>query len=703
MKKRTVIISVLAMLTLLSFASASIMDYWGNSFVKEISRERSISSLESEIVLFADQSYRYFVDFNDIIRFANTESSELSETDFQRVKDEWTIRSKPDLEGFNILIENDGKLFYSSDTAVKNTAAITQNQRYYYISLMYSHGSCIELDSNSEINLHCQNYSLENAFYNTQRTDAIRFQDFLKSTEFIGHKNDSIIVYITKTDLPLMIDQRSYADSMDWGAALLPIGFIASIILTLFFLIIKDEALRDIGIFKVVRKIKFELITPLLAFALTGAAFLLYMTYVLYTQLSSSPVSYLEFLLSSPGLALAIKSTAWFILYSLFIFVPYLLKSYYLEGIYGFIRYRTFFGFIFIDGVARIMKSNKLFLGLTAFLLIDLFIIISFLQAGRFFAFLAVLNIIGLFIVILKFISDNTHDFKAIEALTNDLNEGRFKNTRTQNLNTSYFSRLQDQLLEVQQSFEKAVEDELRSRDMKTELITNVSHDLKTPITGMQNYLELLQDSQLDEESRQSYLDRLLHYTKRLGILVNDLFDLSKAKSGEIHLEYIKLNIVEMLEQILIEQDKELEAAGLELVLNTQLKNEMIVLDSEKTYRSLSNIIANIAKYALAHTRVYIDIKENSEFLIITAKNISKEALVDLDKNLTARFVRGDRSRTSSGHGLGLSIAKSFIEAQDGMLKVEIDADLFTVIIALPKHQHEYEEVTSADQVNDTE
>ena len=215
-------------------------------------------------------------------------------------------------------------------------------------------------------------------------------------------------------------------------------------------------------------------------------------------------------------------------------------------------------------------------------------------------------------------------------------------------------------------------------------MITNISHDLKTPLTGIKNYLELLNDPNLDPTVYQEYLMILTNYTDRLNNLIQDLFEISKANSGNIELKPQKLNIIEFIEQIHAENMPLLEEKNLILVFEHDDEDVYCWIDPDKSVRIFENLISNISKYALENTRVFVSCKKENKFVSITYKNISKTYLNFDPEQITERFVRGDASRHEHGSGLGLAIIKSFAEIQDGQFKIEIDGDVFKAILKLP-------------------
>ena len=188
----------------------------------------------------------------------------------------------------------------------------------------------------------------------------------------------------------------------------------------------------------------------------------------------------------------------------------------------------------------------------------------------------------------------------------------------------------------------------------------------------------------ISEEDKKSYLERLNQYTDRLSILITDLFEVSKANSGNIALEYSDINIIEFIEQVCAENEELLQAKNLQLVTNLPEKEIHVCLDGNKTYRIFENLFTNISKYALENTRVFLDVKDIGNSVVIIMKNTSKAPL-DFDSDITERFVRGDKSRHESGSGLGLAIVKSFTEVQNGTFMIETDGDLFKSILSFHK------------------
>ena len=228
-----------------------------------------------------------------------------------------------------------------------------------------------------------------------------------------------------------------------------------------------------------------------------------------------------------------------------------------------------------------------------------------------------------------------------------------------------------------------AAQKQVQSERMKTELITNVSHDIKTPLTNLINYVDLLEKPHTEEEE-QAYLEVLSRQSQRLKKLIDDLMDMSKASSGTMQVDITAMDAAEAINQALGEYSDKLDSAGLSVIFRKPEEPVSVLADGRLTWRVLSNLLSNTVKYALPGTRVYIDLQKVEDHATVSVKNISREELNVSAQELTERFVRGDASRNTEGSGLGLNIAQSLMELQKGMLEVLVDGDLFKVTLTFP-------------------
>jgi len=276
---------------------------------------------------------------------------------------------------------------------------------------------------------------------------------------------------------------------------------------------------------------------------------------------------------------------------------------------------------------------------------------------------------------------------KLLEA-TNSIAKGNLNNEFKESF--GIFESYKEELYKIQGGFKNAVDEEVKSQKMKTELITNVSHDLKTPLTAIITYIDLLKEENLTEERRREYLDTLERKSLRLKVLIEDLFEVSKATSGAVKLEPVPVDICNLMRQVYLEHEEKIKEAGLEVRFRMPSEKIILQLDPQKTYRIFENLYTNIIKYALAGTRVFVTAQcmepeagsgEERRGIHIELKNISAAEIEGNPQELTERFVRGDASRNTEGSGLGLAIAKNFVELQGGKFRIETDGDLFKALI----------------------
>ena len=244
------------------------------------------------------------------------------------------------------------------------------------------------------------------------------------------------------------------------------------------------------------------------------------------------------------------------------------------------------------------------------------------------------------------------------------------------------FKKHGETLNSINDGISVAVNERLKSERMQTELITNVTHDIKTPLTSIISYVDLLSKEELNNEKADEYVEVLTRQSERLKKLIEDLIEASKATTGNLKVEMSDVDVKVLLEQSLAEFSEKLEAKGLKTVVNYRTEDTVVKADGKHLWRVFDNLINNICKYAQENSRVYIDV-ERGESLKVYFKNISKDELNISGEELMERFVRGDKSRNTEGNGLGLSIAKSLMKLQGGDLDITIDGDLFKVVILL--------------------
>lgn len=319
-------------------------------------------------------------------------------------------------------------------------------------------------------------------------------------------------------------------------------------------------------------------------------------------------------------------------------------------------------------------NARKLILKIVLINAAVLFIICSFWVAG--FTVVIIYSIL-LYFLLKKYVSDLQKKYSILLSATNQIAEGNLNVSIIEDLGV--FEPFKPQIIRIQRGFRNAVEEEVKSQRMKAELITNVSHDLKTPLTAITTYIGLLKDENITQEQRKEYLDILERKSQRLKVLIEDLFEVSKATTQNATLNIMDVDIMNLVKQVELEMSDKLLSANLEVRMNLSESRIVLPLDSQKTYRVYENLFGNAAKYALPGTRVYVNGFQIDDTVVITLKNITAEEIQVSPEELTDRFVRGDISRNTEGSGLGLAIAKSFTELQGGKLEIDLDGDLFKV------------------------
>ena len=442
---------------------------------------------------------------------------------------------------------------------------------------------------------------------------------------------------------------------------------------------------QEVNPFAFMRKIKAEIkwvfLGTVLCLAYIGMAFLdvYIMTGELQTALQMLGIPYAELVpvvLQFMGLMLTGLFTAMGIFE-----IKYMLTS-------GFCRYwkeDSLIGSICgnvkrrFEKLSEVDLSDKTDTVLLKYVLIQMVIVGVIACFWSFGIVLSVLYSVLLFFYIRKKLKKVQKDYQVLLKEAHQLADGRFDEEITQDV--GIFNALGEEFKNVRTGFEKAVCEEMKSQNMKTELISNVSHDLKTPLTGIKNYAELLGQNNVSEQDKQVYLENLQHYIDRLNNLIEDLFEVSKVNSGNIELNPVELNVVALIQQAQAETEDLLKQKNLTVILDAPENGIMQALDGDKTYRIFENLFTNIAKYTLPGTRVYVSATAQPDYTEITFKNISEAQMNFTPEEIVERFVRGDKSRHESGSGIGLAIVKSFTEVQNGTFSIEIDGDLFKAVV----------------------
>ena len=308
-----------------------------------------------------------------------------------------------------------------------------------------------------------------------------------------------------------------------------------------------------------------------------------------------------------------------------------------------------------------------------------LFIIISISLACLFYTGIAIILLIGFWIWSYYRLKKYILAQEKIKNALKDIYEGKNDIKLDENELTGVLKEMSIYVNDIASGFSNAISESLKSERLKTELITNVSHDIKTPLTSIINYVDLLKKEDIKNEKIKEYINILDKKSQRLKKLTEDLIEASKVSSGNVKLNLEDINVKELLNQTIGEFKDKFEEKELQIETKLPEKEIKIKADSRYLYRIIENLFSNITKYAQEKSRVYIDVEEKEKNIKISIKNISKEKLNISSDELMQRFVRGDKSRYTEGSGLGLSIAKSLTELQGGKFNIIIDGDLFKV------------------------
>lgn len=389
------------------------------------------------------------------------------------------------------------------------------------------------------------------------------------------------------------------------------------------------------------------------------------------------------------GMVMFVNVIVWAVTYLSIAIGCFDIKYIFVDGIWRFIKEDTLISVIVrkikntISELLNVDLKNNINKNLMKFLLINMLIIIFLTFLWGFGSILAIIYVIFLFFTLKNKADKVQSDYSTLLNSTHELSKGNFNDEMNEDM--GIFNSLRDEFKNIEEGFKQAVKEETKSQNMKTELISNVSHDLKTPLTGIKNYVELMGQENIPKEQKCEYLSMLNQYVDRLSNLIEDLFEVSKVNSGDIKLDLMELNIVSLIEQAKSECSDLFESKKLDVIMNSYDMNIDLLLDGNKTYRVFENLFNNISKYALEGTRVYIDIKQDGDKVIIELKNISATQMNFTSEEIVERFVRGDKSRHESGSGLGLAIVKSFVEAQGGSFEIDIDGDLFKAVVIFNK------------------
>ena len=338
------------------------------------------------------------------------------------------------------------------------------------------------------------------------------------------------------------------------------------------------------------------------------------------------------------------------------------------------------------EAIYSIKGTRKLLLIFVIFMLVEIVVVFAALdsvqhQETAFFIFMVLqaMALVGVMWVI--------KDIDKLADGVKEITKGNLDSKVEINEKMSVFGELADGINHIGDGLKSAVETSLKDERMKTELITNVSHDLKTPLTSIINYVDLLKKQDMPNEEAKHYVEVLDGKAQRLKQLTEDLVEAAKATSGNIELEMMPITFDELMKQALGEFEDKYEKKNLTIIASYPKEPAVVLADGRRLFRIIENVLQNIYKYAMEGTRVYADLSKDEDKVTFTLKNVSAAPLNISAEELMERFTRGDSSRTTEGSGLGLSIAKDLTRLQNGEFEIQLDGDLFKVIISFPVHK----------------
>jgi signal transduction histidine kinase len=341
----------------------------------------------------------------------------------------------------------------------------------------------------------------------------------------------------------------------------------------------------------------------------------------------------------------------------------------------------TIIGKIFYWFKDVLLKNISYSIGTTAKVIL-VFLLIGFITFLIMLIFRGALSVI-LIIALYGYIMYRTIIFfkecSKIEKKIEEVRDGNNQLPLDVNEFSSEFQNVATSINNISEGIETAVQERMKSERLKAELITNVSHDIKTPLTSIINYSDLLKNEKIDNEKANEYIEIIYSKSQRLKRLTEDLIEASKIQTGNVSLKKEKINVVELIRQAVGEFEDKFSKKGLNTIIDCKQNEIFIFADSRYMYRIIENLFSNISKYALENSRVYIDIDIYGDDVNIAIKNISKDKLNISADELMQRFVRGESSRTTEGSGLGISIAQNLTTLQDGKFDLVLDGDLFKV------------------------
>lgn len=616
-------------------------------------------------------------------------SSKLSDEEKKMISAEYeTMRND-----FNAFFTNDSAFFYVAEdldtgnivsnlSDPKQDSSKTDDHRFYVSFRFDEKGECsisgdLTLDIFDAYNFYALFPSVEDVYYpeiQINPPENMEFQFMISSTAFS------------------YLGISGYLNSWDQFNAFGGISFfVAAAVLFVFLLFYPIRYVSEVQPFKTIRNWSIEINLFLLP-SLVTLAFMVSMLSASFTI--NGEFSYLlnEYgLIVSDMIVLGFNFVVWFLSMIILSLTIFELKYIVVYGPIRFIKEHSLTASCIrwikktIDDLFTVDLSMPFYKQLLLLILGNALVMLFFgILNFSLMIICTLLYSIALFYFIYRHLIEIQQDYHKLLASIRGIVSNHFEKTDE---DFGIFASGREELEKLSVNFEEAVQEKVRSEKMKTELISNVSHDLKTPLTCIKNYAALLDDDALSSEKRHEYQEKLKKYANRLKTLIDDLLEISKVESGNLKLEPANLNIIDLLDQVYMQSEEALNAKNITVIRHYADKKLILCLDSNKTYRIFENLFTNISKYAMPNSRAYVSVKEENGRVKIEMNNVSEQPMDFTSSEIMERFVRGDKSRSQQGSGLGLAIARSFTQAQGGTFELKIDCDLFKVRIEFEKEQ----------------
>lgn len=707
MKKKKYLVSFMIVVILLATSIGIYLSY--PAIQSTISKETPSQSLITEYVASQIAQYNYAIDcslkskensnidthqYLEIVGNSNIEgiTSEIEDFKYGIKQSQRELEKETDIYYQATDMTTKKQISNTNDrlNSIQNDQALQKKYQWYVqiqfdqdgiLFVNYSHNDKIQ---SRELNNYMIHQSQTYSEYNESNHE-------ITSEAYINFKNPKnlTITYAVpqklaaNSNLSVYLTNYSTSDYLKYS---MPYVVFAIAIIMLITLITPYQLFKEQKLLDVISRIKFGILAFMWCLV-TGTLYVFSPYLIAATSQKHMIDFYQEFGIQNLDKILTpiINIGFWFVFFMLFVIFAYMIKYLFHKGFKNYCKENTCLGWIITNSQIILNKIvdfdfndniNRSVLKIVLFNFVIISIISVFFVFGIFFSLVYSFII---FILLKKKFEDIQNDYQVLLNATRQLSNGNFGVKINEDVGV--FNPLKDEFTHIKDGFEKAVNEEVKSQKMKTELISNVSHDLKTPLTSIITYIDLLKNDQLIDEDRKKYIEILERNSLRLKNLIDDLFEVSKVNSGNVHLDLVDVDIVSLIKQAQLESQDKLDEKNLDVRMNCSEEKIICYLDSSKTYRIFENLFINISKYALANTRVYIDLIQIDHQIQITFKNISEAEMTFNENEIVERFVQGDKSRNTSGSGLGLAIIKSFTELQKGQFKVEVDGDLFKSIL----------------------